>query len=43
LENQVAHQTSALEWARQLETLYLVSAAASRELDLEKVLEVISI
>jgi GAF domain-containing protein len=34
-----ALQTSALEErARQLETLYLVSAAASRELDLEKVL-----
>jgi hypothetical protein len=39
LENQVAHQTSDLEErARQLETLYLVSAAASRELDLEKIL-----
>jgi nitrate/nitrite-specific signal transduction histidine kinase len=39
LEDQVALQTSALEErARQLETLYLVSAAASRELDLEKVL-----
>jgi PAS domain S-box-containing protein len=39
LEDQVAQQTSALEErARQLETLYLVSAAASRELDLEKVL-----
>ena len=39
LEEQVALQTSALEErARQLETLYLVSAAASRELDLEKVL-----
>ena len=39
LEDQVARQTSALEErARQLETLYLVSAAASRELDLEKVL-----
>jgi PAS domain S-box-containing protein len=39
LEDQVARQTSALEErARQLETLYLISAAASRELDLEKVL-----
>jgi PAS domain S-box-containing protein len=39
LEDQVALQTSALEErARQLETFYLVSAAASRELDLEKVL-----
>jgi PAS domain S-box-containing protein len=39
LEDQVARQTSALEdRARQLETLYLVSAAASRELDLEQVL-----
>src|SRR5262249_31525426 len=39
LEEQVALQTSALEErARQLETLYLVSAAASGELDLEKVL-----
>src|SRR5262245_48249439 len=39
LEDQVASQTSALEArARQLETLYLVSAAASRELDLEQVL-----
>jgi PAS domain S-box-containing protein len=39
LEDQVALQTSTLEErARQLETLYLVSAAASRELDLEKIL-----
>jgi len=39
LEHQVALQTSTLEErARQLETLYLVSAAASRELDLEKIL-----
>ena len=39
LEEQVALQTSALEErARQLETLYLVSATSSRELDLEKVL-----
>jgi PAS domain S-box-containing protein len=39
LEDEVARQTSALEErARQLETLYLVSAAASRELDLDKVL-----
>jgi two-component system, NtrC family, sensor kinase len=39
LEDQVASQTSALEErARQLETLYLVSATASRELDLAKVL-----
>src|SRR5918996_433118 len=39
LEQEVAQQTSALEErARQLETLYLVSAAASRELDLGKVL-----
>ena len=39
LEEQVAQQTSALEErARQLETLYLVSAASSRELDLDKVL-----
>jgi PAS domain S-box-containing protein len=39
LEDQVARQTSALEErARQLETLYLVSANASRELDLDKVL-----
>lgn len=39
LEEQVALQTSALqERARQLETLYQVSAAASRELDLGKVL-----
>jgi hypothetical protein len=39
LEDQVALQTRTLEErARQLETLYLVSAAASRELDLEKVL-----
>ena len=36
LEDQVALQTSALEErARQLETLYLVSATSSRELDLE--------
>jgi rsbT co-antagonist protein RsbR len=36
LEDQVARQTSALEErARQLETLYLVSANASRELDLD--------
>ena len=40
LENEVARQTSALEErARQLETLYLVSATASRELDLTAVLE----
>ena len=39
LEDQVDLQTSALdERALQLETLYLVSAAASRELDLEKAL-----
>jgi len=39
LEEQVALQTSALQVrARQLETLYQVSAAASRELDLGKVL-----
>jgi two-component system NtrC family sensor kinase len=39
LEDQVAQQTSALEErARQLETLYLVSAASNRELDLDKVL-----
>jgi PAS domain S-box-containing protein len=39
LEDEVARQTGALEErARQLETLYLVSAAASRELDLERVL-----
>ena len=39
LEDQVTLQTSALEErARQLETLYLVSATSSRELDLEKVL-----
>jgi PAS domain S-box-containing protein len=39
LEDQVTQQTSTLEErARQLETLYLVSAASSRELDLDKVL-----
>lgn len=39
LEAEVAVQTSRLdERARQLETLYLVSAAAGRELDLERVL-----
>jgi PAS domain S-box-containing protein len=39
LEDQVAHQTSALEErARQLETLYLVSATANRALDLGQVL-----
>jgi PAS domain S-box-containing protein len=39
LEEQVALQTSTIEErARQLETLFLVSATASRELDLEKVL-----
>jgi hypothetical protein len=39
LEDEVARQTGALEErARQLETLYLVSATASRELDLAKVL-----
>jgi PAS domain S-box-containing protein len=39
LENEVAIQTTALEErARQLETLYLVSATASRELDLEQVM-----
>ncbi|MGH8067102.1 MAG: protoglobin domain-containing protein [Candidatus Entotheonellia bacterium] len=39
LEDQVSHQMGALEGrARQIETLYLVSATASRELDLEKVL-----
>ena len=40
LEEEVSIQTSALqERARQLETLYLISATASRELDLGKVLE----
>jgi two-component system NtrC family sensor kinase len=39
LEEEVSIQTSALqERARQLETLYLISATASRELDLGKVL-----
>jgi PAS domain S-box-containing protein len=39
LEEQVALQTSTLEErAHQLETLYLVSATASRELDLDKIL-----
>jgi PAS domain S-box-containing protein len=39
LEAQVASQTTALaERAHQLETLYLISATASRELDLENVL-----
>jgi PAS domain S-box-containing protein len=39
LEDEISAQTTALEErARQLETVYLVSAAASRELDPEKVL-----
>jgi two-component system, NtrC family, sensor kinase len=40
LEEEVSLQTSAVqERARQLETLYLISATASRELDLGKVLD----